>query len=78
MEDVIDQILYHLKLKLHTLCYNFHVLYGLGHINNLYNTCFWNLVNVSGLERKAAKEKLHVSNNCCKLVILVNKGACHR
>ena len=33
----------------------------LGHINNLYNTCFWCLVQQSGLTTDQAEERLKVS-----------------
>ena len=33
-----------------------------GHINNLYNTCFWNLVKVSGLSAEDAEKQLCVSS----------------
>lgn len=32
----------------------------LGHINNLYNTTFWALVQIGGLDPKAATEALSV------------------
>ena len=31
-----------------------------GHINNLYNTTFWALVQKAGMEARAAEEKLKV------------------
>lgn len=31
-----------------------------GHINNLYNTCFWALVQNAGMSNRDAQEKLKV------------------
>ena len=33
-------------------------LFFAGHINNLYNTCFWNLVQRGGLSTRDAQERL--------------------
>ena len=38
------------------------ILISAGHINNLYNTCFWCLVQKSGLSAEQAEDKLNVSN----------------
>ena len=35
-----------------------------GHINNLYNTCFWKLVNDGGLTKKQGEERLRVREIC--------------
>ena len=32
-----------------------------GHVNNLYNTCFWCLVQQSGITADQAEERLNVS-----------------
>lgn len=37
------------------------LLTGLGHINNLYNTTFWALVQQGGLDNREATEALQVS-----------------
>ena len=36
---------------------------NLGHVNNLYNTTFWALVNKEGTTNKEAEERLKVSCN---------------
>ena len=36
-------------------------VFFLGHINNLYNTCFWCLVQQSGLTTDQAEGRLNVS-----------------
>lgn len=38
-----------------------HVYFFVGHINNLYNTCFWKLVQERGLTPAQSQEKLKVS-----------------
>ena len=30
----------------------------IGHVNNLYNTCFWNLVQIKGLSNREAEKEL--------------------
>lgn len=35
-----------------------------GHINNLYNTSFWSLIQVKGLDNKEAEKRLAVSCQC--------------
>jgi hypothetical protein len=34
-----------------------------GHINNLYNTTFWALIQIGGMDAKSAEKELAVSNN---------------
>ena len=40
-------------------------LIGIGHINNLYNTTFWSLIQLGGLDNKDAEKLLAV----CSLVL---------
>ena len=42
-----------------------------GHINNLYNTCFWNLVQKSGLTEAEAEQRLSVCSQAklCRIIV---------
>jgi hypothetical protein len=37
----------------------------IGHINNLYNTTFWALIQIGGLDPKSAEKELLVSHSDC-------------
>ena len=39
-----------------------------GHINNLYNTTFWALIQIGGVDAKSAEKELSVSSSDCKSV----------
>jgi len=43
------------------------------HINNLYNTCFWNLVQVSGVSRQDAYEALKGTQSSDKNELLFGR-----
>jgi tRNA(His) 5'-end guanylyltransferase len=34
-----------------------------GHINNLYNTAFWALIQIGGMDAKSAEKELAVGDN---------------
>lgn len=38
-----------------------------GHINNLYNTCFWSLIQLGGLDNKEAERTLAVGGHIAEL-----------
>lgn len=38
-----------------------------GHINNLYNTCFWSLIQLGGLDNKEAESTLAVGGHTAEL-----------
>ena len=45
-----------------------------GHINNLYNTCFWKLIQEKGLTPAESQERLKVSWYCVQTVM----SLCHQ
>ena len=50
-----------------------------GHINNLYNTCFWCLVQQSGLTADQAEERLNVSKaDKCIIYFFYFWESCHK
>ena len=57
MGELIDGLYSKLELLMSYLI----LLNHAGHINNLYNTCFWCLVQQSGLSADQAEERLNVS-----------------
>ena len=63
----------------HSVC-----LISVGHINNLYNTCFWCLVKQSGLTVEEAEERLNVSKadvswffKAICIMKVVSHSSCH-
>ncbi|XP_067939586.1 probable tRNA(His) guanylyltransferase [Watersipora subatra] len=43
------------------------------HINNLYNTCFWKLVQEAGLDNRQAEERLKVTDSAMKNEMLFSE-----
>lgn len=48
------------------------IIYFVGHINNLYNTCFWKLVLESSLNHQQAEARLKVLNTGKYFLLSIN------
>lgn len=60
-DQAMGELIDGLNSKLELLMAFLILLILVGHINNLYNTCFWCLVQQSGLSADQAEERLNVS-----------------